>query len=76
MQLTLQLQLTLTLPMIGWIVPEQQLLLELLVAVILDFVQFEVPKLGEETIDVLHLLGLLRVFLEEDFVCASDSLQG
>ena len=75
MQLTLQLQLTLALPVIGRIVPEQQLLLELLVAVILSLVQLEVPKLGEETIDVLHLLGLLRVFLEEDFVCASDSLQ-
>ena len=76
MQLTLQLQLTLALPVIGRIVPEQQLLLELFVAVILSLVQFEVPELGKETIDVLHLLGLLRVFLEEDFVCASDSLQG
>lgn len=75
MQLTLQLQLALTLPVIGRIVPKQQLLLQLFVAVIFSFVQFEVPKLSEEAIYVLHLLSFFRVFLKEHLVRASYPLQ-
>ena len=74
MQLLLQSLLSLRFLIEGGVIPEGQLFFELLVLVILDLIQLEVPEFEPEFIDVVYFFRLFLVFLQECLVVVLDDL--